>query len=180
MNGIISTQELVDNAGGIETYIAQYFDALSRKRWFPWYYEAFPLRAERREFRISRVRFPWIAEDEDDQELIESHSAEFARAHDQTDAIYARYARIVQADFDDKFDHLSHEEFCDTAYWLGLSLWMKIEFKMRCGDCNQRFPNSSDLDLHHKTYAHRGREYPDHLSDLVVLCRRCHSRRHGK
>ena len=43
----------------------------------------------------------------------------------------------------------------------------------RCQLCN----SSHQLNVHHKTYANLGREVSD---DVIVLCRICHARFHGK
>lgn len=37
-------------------------------------------------------------------------------------------------------------------------------------------PNTTDLQVHHRTYERVGNE---HMEDLVVLCGRCHARHHG-
>jgi len=146
---------------------------------FPWDYRGFQLRSERREFRLSQV--PWFNGDgSDDDEEIEYACRMNDIARKEHERVVLRNRKIVDADECYEYAHLSHDEFLDTAYWLGLAEWMKLQEGKRCSDCQVRFVETKDLDVHHKTYAHRGREYPDHLSDLVVLCRRCHSRRHGK
>lgn len=74
---------------------------------------------------------------------------------------------------------LSYEEFLDSPYWVSLSTWLKSAVSHTCEACNHRFYGAKGLDVHHRTYAHLGNEYPDHLDDLEVLCRVCHKRRHA-
>lgn len=78
---------------------------------------------------------------------------------------------------------LPYDEFLDCPYWQHLSRWLK-EFRagMKCERCGSRFKGFKPVELHvhHKTYAHRGNEYPDHLDDLQVLCSDCHAREHGQ
>lgn len=45
-----------------------------------------------------------------------------------------------------------------------------------CGYCGTKNPIDIPLDVHHKTYARLGDE---RLTDLEVLCRGCHERKHG-
>lgn len=71
---------------------------------------------------------------------------------------------------------LPYDEFLDSPYWLELSQWLKWIGEYICEGCGQCLYKG--LEVHHKTYAHRGDEYPDHLDDLEVLCRDCHQRRH--
>lgn len=76
---------------------------------------------------------------------------------------------------------LPYGDFLQTPYWYGLSAYMKALAGWRCQECGIRpIPEGRGLQVHHKTYAHRGFEYPDHLGDLEVLCEDCHARRHGK
>ena len=105
--------------------------------------------------------------------------AHLARRRD-VDAQIQRWQRIYAADESGDYSTLAHDEFCDTAYWLWLAKCLKIQANYKCGDCSQQFEFGSGLEVHHKTYKHFGDEYPNHLTDLVVLCGPCHGRRHGK
>lgn len=112
------------------------------------------------------------------------------------DADAAREARIALVERQRRIEStaphlLAYDEFLDSLYWVCLSDWMKYQVNYHCQSCGKRpkvnyGPRASllpsqgrGLNVHHKTYAHRGFEYPDHLDDLEVLCRSCHSRRHG-
>lgn len=69
----------------------------------------------------------------------------------------------------------NYGEYLKTDYWLTVSKAVKARAGYRCQVCNSQH----DLQAHHRTYDHRGREL-DHLDDLVCLCRRCHAVFHGK
>lgn len=70
---------------------------------------------------------------------------------------------------------MKYHDYLQTDYWKEVSLAVKKRAGWRCQVCN----SPHDLDAHHRTYDHRGREL-DHLDDLVCLCRRCHAVFHGK
>lgn len=72
---------------------------------------------------------------------------------------------------------LPYAEFLESPYWLALSEWIKNLVEWTCEGCEVR-GYCCGLDVHHKTYEHRGFEFPDHLEDLEVLCRDCHKKRH--
>jgi hypothetical protein len=108
------------------------------------------------------------------------------------DSDEAREARIALIERQRRIEStpphlLAYDEFLDSLYWVWLSDWMKYAADYRCQSCGIRprakhrcaLSFGEGLNVHHKTYAHRGFEYPDHLDDLEVLCRACHSRKHG-
>ncbi len=66
-------------------------------------------------------------------------------------------------------------EYLKTDYWITVSKAVKARAGYRCQICNSQH----DLQAHHRTYDHRGKEL-DHLDDLICLCRRCHETFHGK
>lgn len=47
----------------------------------------------------------------------------------------------------------------------------------RCGYDADKSPVEIPVDVHHLTYEHLGDEP---LSDLIVLCRHCHQKEHGR
>jgi hypothetical protein len=76
-------------------------------------------------------------------------------------------------------DKLDYQDFLETDYWRDLSRRMKERCNYTCQRCGlHRFPCEGGLNVHHKTYAHRGSEYPDHVDDLEVLCEDCHQEKH--
>jgi len=49
-----------------------------------------------------------------------------------------------------------------------------IEVSHQCSLC----ANKHSLNVHHRTYEHKGEEYKN-LEDLVVLCKICHQKHHN-
>lgn len=68
---------------------------------------------------------------------------------------------------------MPYTEYLLTDHWKNLRQQKLKSAKFRCELCFS--PNS--LQVHHKTYERRGAEL---LTDLIVLCRPCHARHHGK
>lgn len=67
-----------------------------------------------------------------------------------------------------------YADYRTTDYWKAVVQQVKERAGYRCQVCNSQH----DLEAHHRTYDHRGREM-DHLGDLICLCRRCHGIFHG-
>lgn len=68
---------------------------------------------------------------------------------------------------------MPYDEYLLTPEWKARANAAKRQFH---GKCALDSTHSAD-DAHHRTYERRGREYP---SDLIPLCRDCHSKFHGK
>lgn len=66
-----------------------------------------------------------------------------------------------------------YREFLKTDFWIELSARKKAGVK-RCQDCKRK---ERHLQAHHLFY--RENWYDTQLEDLVVICRRCHRKRHG-
>ena len=87
-----------------------------------------------------------------------------------------RYRRIMES----HPSELAYDEFLDSPYWLALAEEVKRLVDYVCQRCRRRpWPVSKGLEVHHKTYAHRGFEVEGYFGDLEVLCRACHRRKHG-
>ena len=67
---------------------------------------------------------------------------------------------------------LPYKEFLRSEYWRHVR-----RFKTRRAGCAFCGTRRKRLDIHHKTYEHRGDEL-NHLGDLIVLCGDCHKNRH--
>lgn len=68
-----------------------------------------------------------------------------------------------------------YADYLQSDYWQKVSAAVKKRGGYRCQVCNSQH----DLQAHHRTYDHRGKEL-DHLDDLICMCRRCHGIFHGK
>lgn len=67
-----------------------------------------------------------------------------------------------------------YSKYLSTDYWKAVAAKVKQNAKFKCQLCN----NPQSLDVHHRSYEHRGDEM-NHLEDLICLCRRCHKLYHG-
>ena len=70
---------------------------------------------------------------------------------------------------------LEHKDFCKTNYWKYISAYTIIKNNSHCNRC----PSETNLQTHHKTYEHKGRELFFMNQDLEVLCNHCHKQEHG-
>jgi 5-methylcytosine-specific restriction endonuclease McrA len=70
---------------------------------------------------------------------------------------------------------LTYQEFLNSDYWRYVRTIKLNQAQNKCELCN----SDEALNVHHKTYEHHGEEHK-HLSDLIVLCHKCHSKFHDK
>lgn len=69
---------------------------------------------------------------------------------------------------------MPYGKFLKTPYWLAVSHHVKNKTPW-CALCCE--PLAGPLEVHHRTYEHRGSEWV-HLEDLTVLCHECHCVHH--
>lgn len=69
---------------------------------------------------------------------------------------------------------MPYQEYLQTPEWDETRRVMRKRAGYRCQVCSSK---ARILDVHHNTYANRGNEAKE---DLVVLCRDCHAKFHGK
>jgi len=74
-----------------------------------------------------------------------------------------------------QLQQMPYQEFLGTIYWDIIRKYVLYKRGYACELCNA----DGKLNVHHKTYDHRGEEY-DHLEDLIVLCEICHAKHHDK
>jgi 5-methylcytosine-specific restriction endonuclease McrA len=87
----------------------------------------------------------------------------------------ARYA-VIEAERRRKLEELKsmpYSEYLQTEHWKETRTAALKRASYRCQLCNA----NGQLNVHHRTYENRGHEAKD---DLIVLCRNCHSKHHGK
>ena len=65
-----------------------------------------------------------------------------------------------------------YRQYLKTPHWKETRAEALRLGHYRCKDCG----TTTHLQVHHLTYARRGHE---RQSDLVVLCNKCHKKRHG-
>ena len=67
---------------------------------------------------------------------------------------------------------MPYEEYLQTQHWREFRAAYIESVSGKCGLCDQ-----PGRDVHHRHYKRRGRET---FADVILLCRDCHSRFHGK
>lgn len=68
---------------------------------------------------------------------------------------------------------MPYSEYLQTEHWKDIRIRALRKAGFRCQLCN----NEGKLDVHHRTYERRGCEWS---TDVIALCRKCHSKFHGK
>lgn len=71
----------------------------------------------------------------------------------------------------ERLAELDYSDYLKTAHWQSLRIQALERAGYRCQVCN----SPARLEVHHRTYERRGAE---HLTDLTVLCAKCHSKFH--
>ena len=72
-----------------------------------------------------------------------------------------------------------YESLLQSDYWKGYSYSLIKERNFTCEDCGRSFPNMRNmLQVHHLTYRD-AKPWSYDPSELIVLCKECHQRRHG-
>lgn len=69
--------------------------------------------------------------------------------------------------------YMTYDDYLWSQHWRTFRARALRAYGERCGTCG----SMTALDVHHLTYVRLGREM---LSDVTVLCRRCHGARHGR
>jgi hypothetical protein len=87
-----------------------------------------------------------------------------AKMDDEQRAMMVRYLR----------SDITYERFLQTRYWHAIRLKVISDRKHLCEVCSEKRP---DVEIHHRTYDHRGEEYA-YLMDLRLLYGRCHNMAH--
>ena len=68
---------------------------------------------------------------------------------------------------------LDYRDYLKTPYWKLVSALVKRKANYKCQLCGSEY----DLNVHHRSYKHRGEEI-FYLEDLIVLCYDCHQKFH--
>ena len=92
-----------------------------------------------------------------------------------------RYWALVELIRNEDEDHdsvlraMPYRDFLSSIYWGIIRDYALYRAKYSCALCHK----THGLQVHHRTYEHRGSEY-NHLEDLIVLCGNCHAKFHDK
>jgi len=93
-------------------------------------------------------------------------------------AAYWEYSNQIRQ-YPDRFEHLKtmpYSEFLATTYWWVIRNYVLIQSGFECKLCRKK----NTLQVHHRHYENRGKEWRHWKEDLVVLCARCHAKHHDK
>ena len=88
--------------------------------------------------------------------------------------ILTKIAITVDEELSEYFLNLNYKAFLKTEYWCWVRQAALRRGGKRCEICFSR----RELQVHHKSYAHRGKEHL-HIEDLQVLCAPCHKQIHA-
>jgi len=74
-----------------------------------------------------------------------------------------------------KLKEMKYSDFLKTKYWKIISKYVKYR-QEKCQLCGCK----NNLNVHHKDYKERGKEYLNWESSLILLCKDCHTKFHDK
>lgn len=72
-------------------------------------------------------------------------------------------------------ENMPYQDFLNTIYWRGVSLFIKRRDGWKCTECG----SSDKVEVHHKTYNNHGDE-TNNLNNLTTLCEKCHKEAHSR
>jgi len=78
-----------------------------------------------------------------------------------------------ELDYIQELKTMSYKEYLETDHWREKRKSALYRAKFKCQLCSSK----ENLHVHHNTYENRGNEKNE---DLIVLCKECHERHHGK
>jgi 5-methylcytosine-specific restriction endonuclease McrA len=105
-------------------------------------------------------------------EWVRHCSACLERRHQAKTAELAEQDALLRATIE-RLSEMPYRDYLQTQHWQDTRRSKLRSSGYRCQLCNQ----GGTLDVHHRTYERRGCE---EMADLIVLCRPCHSKFHGK
>lgn len=84
---------------------------------------------------------------------------------------YAKGNTILE----EAINKMPYSVFLKTQYWRSITKYLRDKAGHKCQICGKE----NNLQVHHKTYLHHGKEV-FYLDDLIVLCDKCHHNEHIK
>ena len=76
---------------------------------------------------------------------------------------------------EEAINKMPYSVFLKTQYWRSITKYLRDKTGHKCQICGKE----NNLQVHHKTYLHHGKEV-FYLEDLIVLCDNCHHNEHTK
>lgn len=111
---------------------------------------------------------------EDRERWAEQRKAErFAAGTLSAAGMYWHMHKIINPADHKYLASMPYRDFLKTKYWRIVRNYVLYRQGEKCQLCSE----TQNLNVHHRTYEHRGYEV-NHLKDLIVLCRCCHQTFH--
>ena len=74
-----------------------------------------------------------------------------------------------------------YKSLLNSDYWRGYSYAIVKERDWTCEDCGKKFQYQRNmLNVHHLTYHNDNKPWQYDKEELLLLCKDCHAKRHGK
>ena len=74
-----------------------------------------------------------------------------------------------------------YKSLLNSDYWRGYSYVIVKERDWTCEDCGKKFKYQRNmLNVHHLTYHNDNKPWQYDKEELLLLCKDCHAKRHGK
>ena len=74
-----------------------------------------------------------------------------------------------------------YKSLLNSDYWRGYSYAIVKERDWTCEDCGKKFKYQRNmLNVHHLTYHNDNKPWQYDKEELLLLCKDCHAKRHGK
>ena len=74
-----------------------------------------------------------------------------------------------------------YRSLLNSDYWRGYSYAIVKERDWTCEDCGKKFQYQRNmLNVHHLTYHNDNKPWQYDKEELLLLCKDCHAKRHGK
>lgn len=99
----------------------------------------------------------------------------YLREHDLPAKFDHEFSKMIILEHAGPLRSMPYRDFLQSPYWVLIREVIRYRGRYRCQLCNSR----GALNVHHKTYEHRGYEHC-FMEDLISLCRTCHSKFHDK
>lgn len=89
--------------------------------------------------------------------------------------LYKLLLSYVSPEYEQHLKESEYSDFLKSTAWEITRDYKVYLAGYQCEECG----SVEKLEVHHKTYMYKGRDYY-HLDTLQVLCRKCHQRKHDK
>jgi 5-methylcytosine-specific restriction endonuclease McrA len=100
-------------------------------------------------------------------------------SRDITIAVMAKLKEYIELDYREAMREL-YRYYQDSKYWQSLVKEVKIRDKNKCVDCGELILENGRGFIHHTSYVNWGLGDSREVGDCILLCEKCHIKRHRK